>query len=420
MVIAALILAGAIVNTDQFLHDPESALFNWISNMGPGGARAVFATVAGSTITVAGTIFSIAMVVLSMASSQFGPRLVPTFMRVGKIQFGIGIFIGVFVYCLIMLTYVPAENKAELLPVWGVVGGLVLGICAFLVLIMLIHEIAHFIQAQNITDRVYQDIETTFSRVFPPIEEQLLPSDADTISSFEASGQECTTLESGYIQTIDFDALVEVAAKYNCVIQLVPKPGEYLIRGQTLAWVEPFGALENEQLEQVRSYVTFGRSRSLAQDAEYAIDQMVEIAVRALSPGINDPFTAMNCIDKLSSALGFLSTRQLNYPYRTDQNAGVRVILKPESYHSIVHACFNLIRQNAAGQESVMIRMADAVVGLTSLNLSPKFHHEINQLLIILRESFADKFSHDQDLQDFNERCDLAQKQLDRMVEEKT
>ena len=139
---------------------------------------------------------------------------------------------------------------------------------------------------------------------------------------------------------------------------------------------------------------------------------MVKIVVRALSPGIKDQFTAMNCIDKLSDALGFLSKRQLNKSNWPDQNDVDRVIAKPEFYHSIVNSCFNLIRKNAAGQEAVIIRMAVSVVRLISLKLPPRRHVEINDVLATLRGSFADPFNYEQDLLNFNQRCALAQCQL--------
>ena len=299
-------LAVAIIQIDSYYYLPENVFFNWISNIGPGGARAVFATIAGSTITVAGTIFSIAMVVLVMASSQFGPRLIPTFMRVGKIQFGIGLFVGTFVFCLLMLTFVPAENKGELLPVWGVLTGVVLGILAFLVLIMLIHEIATFIQAPIVAQRVSEDIVNTFERVYPArsdatdekrdhlSENVSLPDDVALVSKHK-----------GYIVSIDYPGIVELLAKHRAAVHMKIKPGDYTIPGQTLAMTgEGISDLPG-LTDSLNNLIEFGHDRNLTQDAQYAIDQMVEIAVRALSPGINDPFTAINCIDKLGMCARF-------------------------------------------------------------------------------------------------------------------
>lgn len=398
MIAVALGLAATMVLLDQYYYLPDSALFNWISNIGPGGARAVFATIAGSTITVAGTIFSIAMVVLVMASSQFGPRLIPTFMRVGKIQFGIGLFVGTFVYCLILLTFVPAENKGELLPVWGVLTGVILGVCAFLVLIMLIHEIATFIQAPVVTQRVARDIIATFDRVFPESNDVQEKENTESTSAIERpDARPLRANSTGYVLTIDYKGTVALATEHHCVVHFKVRPGDYVVDGQIIGMADP----GPQNLEGFRDSfceeIKFGADRNLTQDARYAIDQMVEIAVRALSPGINDPFTAINCIDKLSSALAHLSTRRTTTRYFEDADGILRVAKVPDSYEEIVEASFGQIRHYAIDAPAVLLRLIEAIGKLARLDLDQAFARALHDQLRVIGEEgvISLSFEHD-------------------------
>lgn len=366
MILGAIALVFIVISMDRHQPVRGEILGRWLADIGPAGARTLFSTIAASTITVTGVIFSISMVVLTMASSQFGPRLIPTFMRAGRIQIGFGMFLGTCIYALLMLALVPLGEGGLLPSAWSIIVGLALGILSFVYLVFLIHEISTFVQAPNVTARVAADIETTFGRIFP--ERASADESTATLSRWGSSSrQSLTALGDGYVQTIDYDALAGSACADGYHLHILVKPGHFVFRGATVAHC--YGDDIDHQAVETAVWKGFrvGRNRDLAQDAEYAVDQMNEIALRALSPGINDPFTAINCIDKLGSALAFLATRHPPDPVYRDERDEARLVATPDTFESIINSAFDQIRQNADDKPAVMLRLLASMERLAGL-----------------------------------------------------
>lgn len=371
MALAAAAVALAAEHVDLVLAAAGIHQLGMIYRGDPAGARALLSTVAGSMITVAGVAFSITVVALSLTSSQFGPRLLRNFMRDRGNKVVLGTFIATFVYCLIALRAVRGTGAEGFVPAVSVSLGLVLTGASLGVLVYFIHHVASSIQAESVVEAVGRDVEAAMDRIFParggpPAEvvEETDPvvEDAERRKREEGSRPGLASRTSGYIRAIDETRLVEIAAKEGLLLRLLRRPGHFVVEGEPL--VEVVGSGEEmaaDLADRIRGAFLLGGQRSQEQDPEYGIRQLVEVAVRALSPGINDPFTAIGCIDWLSSALTRIAGRPMLSPRRRDAQGRTRLLADPVTFAGILAAAFDQIRQCSQATPAVAIRILEAL-----------------------------------------------------------
>ncbi len=345
----------------------------WIFHGGPQGAREVLSTIAGSMITVAGVTFSITIVALSLASQQFGPRLLRHFMGDRTTQLVLGTFIATYLYCLLILQSVRGtDGVEEFVPFLSVTFGLVLAVASLGVLIYFIHHVAQSIQASSNIANVAGELEHTIDRLYPDTlgmgssepGRELPTRDLPTrdLPRFELEGRPLLASDSGYLQVLDDEAMMALARNCDVVVRLEVRPGDFVIAGSVLATVWPAGYADRLE-ERLNELISLGRIRTPVQDAEFSILQVVEIAVRALSPGINDPFTAVNCIDHLGVVLCKLAGRRFPSPYRYD-GGKLRVIASGRCFEEFVDAAFDQIRQATGSHVAVALRLLDALAAV--------------------------------------------------------
>lgn len=337
--VAAVALAYGCLALDQ---NRTAVLkqFGWLYSGGPQGARSVLATIAGSIITVAATTFSVTIAVLSMAAGQFGPLLLRNFMRDRANQTVLGVFLATFLYCLLILRTVRGTDNDTYVPHLSVTIGVLLAIACQGELIFFIHHTGESIQVSHLIEVVGCELDAAVYRLFP---EKL----AEDRGPVDLPGNQPIPIPAkavGYIQEIDLDRLVRDASRWKAVLQLHKRPGDYVVPGMTLAELWAPEGFRNQ--DAIRGAFTLGPRRTPYQDAEFAFLQLVELAVRALSPGINDPFTAIMCINRISAALCFLAARSLPAANSRDRHGAVRVIANPYRYEQLVHAALSQIREN--------------------------------------------------------------------------
>jgi uncharacterized membrane protein len=334
----ALMVVGAILLSLFTVHlDRATTGHNWIATLGwtftrgPEGSRAVLSTVASSMMTIASVTFSITVVALQLASSQFGPRLLRNFMRDRGNQIAIGTFIATFTYCLLVLRTVNGTENEPFVPHISVTVGLLLSLASLGVLIYFIHHAAASIQAENVIAAVSRDLHEAINDLYPeclgnePPEPVERGGKADVPPNFDRESSPIASTTSDYLQAIDVDRLLNLARDRDVILSVEQRPGKFFFRGGDLARVWPGDRLDEELANAIRGAFYFGSLRTLTQDVEFAIDQLVEIAVRALSPGVNDPFTAIACVDRLGAALCSLAERVFPSPYRYDEEERLRV-----------------------------------------------------------------------------------------------
>ncbi|MBE9196084.1 DUF2254 domain-containing protein, partial [Synechocystis sp. LEGE 06083] len=360
---------------------------DWAYSLGPSGSRAILSTIAGSMVTVATTAFSITIVALQLASSQFGPRLLRSFMQDTGNQIVLGTFISTFVYSLMVLRTVNGVEKDEFVPHLAVTIGIALAIASVGVLIYFIHHSASSIQVNQVIKQVGNDLDVAIDRLFPekigrstlnqPQEKSLaaIPTDFDQFSC------PIKTIASGYIQGIDDNQLMQIATDNNLLFWVQQRPGRFVIKGSELVQVFPEEKVNKKLIAQINNAFVLGSQRTEQQDMEFPIDQLVEIAVRALSPGINDPFTAIRCIDQLSAALCHLAQREMPSPYRYDDQNQLRIIAKPISFTDATDAAFNQIRQYGKSSVAVTMRLLEAITAIAP------FTHRTSDRTTLLRHA---------------------------------
>lgn len=370
MLISAIGLSFVTLEIDGTVDGNIVRELGWIYTGGPDGARTLLSVIASSMITVAGVVFSITIVALTLASSQFGPRLLNNFMRDTGNQIVLGTFIATFMYCLLVMGTIRGVEENGIVPHLSITFGIILAIASLVVLIYFIHHVSISIQAENVIAAVGDDLDQAIERQFPEEKtyypfEQELRQEGDLPKDFEQKSKAIDATGSGYLQTIDYNGLMELATEYNLLLKIEYRPGDFVTQGSAVVKAGSPEQLNQKITEEITNAFIFGTQRLRLQDIEFAINQLVEIAVRALSPGINDPFTAMTCVDRLGVALTLLVQKIIPSAYRYDEGDNLRLIMDAVTFESLADSAFNQIRQYGRSSVAVTIRLLEtiAVIG---------------------------------------------------------
>lgn len=369
MATAGMFLAFAMLALDQ-TDAIKTGELSWIYRGGPEGARGLLSAVASSMVTVAATAFSITIVALQLAASNFGPRLLRNFMQDTGNQVVLGTFIATFLYCLLVLRTVHGEDYNLFVPQLSVTIGIILAIASIGVLIYFIHHASTIIQASHVIAGVADELDDAIDRLFPEEMGQAEPKDHSVIeaipTNFDSQARLISSTHTGYLQVIDDQLLLKLACKYNLLLRLASKPGQFIGKGDRLIWVYPGERVNQKLTSEINRAFLLGKERTEQQDIEFPINQLVEIALRALSPGINDPFTAIRCIDRLTAGLSRLA--ECNFPsvYRYDPEHKLRVIAEPVAFTQLVDSAFDQIRHYGKSDIAVTLHLLGAIARIGS------------------------------------------------------
>lgn len=394
MICAAVGMAFYMVTLDRDLSINSLRFYGFTYVVSPEGARAVLSAIAGSMMTVAGVIFSITIVALNLASSQFGPRLLRNFMQDRGTQFVLGTFVATFIYCLLVLRSVHTAGEASFVPNFSVNFAVLLAFLDVGVLIFFIHHIATSIQADEVIASVSRELQRGHGRIFSLEQNEDVGDIIGPIAELQKDNvahyvtRAIAAHENGYVQAIDFDELLLAAKKNNFLIRVIVKAGQFVVAGSTLAILSSEKEADDTPARRLATSFIIGEQRTSQQDAEYSIHQLVEVAIRALSPGINDPYTALDCIDKLGAALCFLTTRELPGENCFDEEGKLRLIIKPFTFAGLVNASFDQIRQYGSTSVAVTIRLLEMLTLIAAQTTRTEQRQAIHrQADMILRTS---------------------------------
>lgn len=367
--IAAAILAALSAQLDALVAASEKTWLQAFLYQGDlQGARTLLGTVASSMITVAGVTFSITIVALSLASSQFGPRLLSNFMRDRGNQLVLGTFISTFLFCLLALGHGRDPSQQAVPPTVTATVAVLLAVVSLAVLIYFIHHVASSIRAEYVVDTVARDLDLAMQRLLAKAEDKAEKDDAREKADRygDAQGATVDACVDGFVQAIDGDGLLRVAEAEDLVVRSLRRAGHFVVSGQPLVMVIGAGEIDDGVAARIRRCFIIGRRRTGEQDPEYGVHQLVEVALRALSPGINDPYTAMTCIDWLSAVLCKIGPHDLRAADRWDKNGKLRVYGDAITFAGILDAAFDQIRQNAQPHPSVSIRLLEALATIAA------------------------------------------------------
>jgi uncharacterized membrane protein len=334
----------------------------WLYNGGSTGARTLLGAVASSTIGVAGTVFSITIAALSLAAGQMGPRLLRNFTKDRGNQFTLGAFLGTFSYSLMVLRTVRTEDEGAFVPHLSLTFGIVLAFVCVGTLVYFVGHMAGRINVDTVVDLVSDDVGRAIERL--TVEE---PGPGRPTLSFWSDAVPVVDGRRGYLQQLDAAGLASWAVENDTSVRLLVRPGDYIFPGTPIALVTPMIKGADDA---IRRATALGRQRGSSADIEFAIRQLVEVAVRALSPGINDPLTAISVVDRLGAALCDLVPCHL--PTGVVIEKGRPVLVVPSvDYDGFVDAMFHMIRQNVSGSTAVLIRILDVLTAVVGVERSP-------------------------------------------------
>lgn len=367
MALSAVVLSFVLIEVDARLGvtqtDNPSALYTF----GPEGARTMLSVIASSMITVASLIFSITMLSLQLASSQFGPRTLGNFMRDRSNQIVMGTFIATFLYCLFVLRSVRGTEGTSFVPHLAVGFGILMAAASVAVLLYFIHHIATSIRVETLLEKLTNEGCAAVDHLFPDrlghgqageAAGQTLPVD------FEAGSRQIPADSDGYVQYIGGDVLMRLATDHDLVLVIAARPGAFVTEGACVITAYPKAKVSDEIDEDLRGAVVIGRDRTSHQDLEFAIRRIVELAQRSLSPGINDPTTALYCIDRLGQVFGRLASRDIPSPMRFDHSGQLRVLTEVFDLGDITYRAFAAIARYGMTDADVVTRLAETLLTL--------------------------------------------------------
>ena len=324
----AAALALLLLHADRNLDPGTKSSFDWAYSGGPEGARSLLSTIAGSMITAASVTFSLASVALSIASQQYGSRVLRNFMRDRITQVLLGTFIATFIYSvLVVRTIRGSDFSGGFVPAISVTMAIVLALISLVLLIYFIHHVSASIQASHIVRVIAEDLSSAIPRLYPSQTGQPTAQAPDLERLQQRDTVSPTTCRSGYLQTIDLDTLLEEMQKHDWVARMLVRPGDHLLDGTALLKVYGPSRLDDDLAEKLQGCFYLNRERTPSQDIRYQFQQLTDVVVRALSPGINDPFTAVNGIDEIAAALLQFLQRANVSDERVDEKGVLRLIV---------------------------------------------------------------------------------------------
>ncbi len=360
--VAAVGLSFLTLSIDQDGRMERLIAAGFLTANGPDGARSLLSTVAGSIITVAGVIFSLTMVVLTQASNQFGPRLLVNFMHDRANQVVLGTFVATFVYSLLVLRVVRAGDAdlgiTEFVPHLSIGVALLLTFVNAGLLVYFFHHTAEGVRVSHVLAGISRGIEQRIQKATLPADEvapapEVPPGFRDDFAVLYAP-------VGGVLQSVDVEGLVALAREHDAVIRLLHMPGAFLWKRGPYAEVYPASAAGDVE-DGLSGFLTLGEHRSLSQDLGFLFDELLEVAIRALSPSMNDPFTAMNCIDRITQGLLLLDGRQRPHDTHADEDGVARAVVPLQSRVHLTRHLFAELRPHVARDLIVTARQLEAL-----------------------------------------------------------
>lgn len=388
MLFSSIVFALVLVEVDGKIDRELLLEYPRIFGLGADGSRGMLTAIAGSMLTVATLAFSLTLSIIAQASGQYTPRILRNFMRDRVNQFILGYFVSVFAYCLVVLRTIRGADELKFVPSLAVIVGLVSALGGIIVLIYFIHHIATSLQLTNIIDGIVQDTLESINGIFPTG----LGNPAEHEEDFEKAEEiidkkdwfDIICDRSGYIQLVDTDGLLDFAIDFDLIVKMESGVGQFIGKGDVIATVaaddQKSAIISIDKItDAVNGFYTIYRFRSVEQDVGYGIRQIVDIALKALSPGVNDTTTAIICIDNLGVLISEIAYRSLPATVRIKEKM-VRVFVFAPTFESFVETAFDQIRISGKGNYAVFQRLAKAI------ELTGKNTHKKNRLEILSKQ----------------------------------
>lgn len=387
VVLGSMATAVGLVEASGVIGDRAVERWPRLFGSGAEASRQMLGSIAGSMITVAGVVLSITIVALSMAATQYSPRVLRNFMRDRPTQLVLGVFVGNFAYCLTVLRTIRQGEENGFVPSLAVLAGMVYAFAAIALLIFFIHHLAQSIQAPFIIARIAGDARAAIDHMFP----QEIGQPAETSQPLVVVPGEWTGLEAtgeGYVAAVASDDLLRFACEHDRVVRLRWAIGDFVKEGVPLVELSGEAAITPEQEKQLRRWIALGRQRTTEQDPMFGLQQLVDVAVKALSPGINDPSTALLCLDRLEALMCRLAGRRIPDAYRT-AGGRLRVIAPVPDFRSMLRLAFGAVVHHARNDPLLLARILRSLDHIASACADPDRRAGTAQLAAAVHRTLA-------------------------------
>lgn len=392
LVAGAILLALGVVELDTQIKPSLAERWPRFFGVSPEGARSILLAISSSTITVAGVVFSVTIVALSVASNQYTPRILRTFMRDRGTQLVLGVFVGAFTYSLIVMRTVRSGQDA-FVPALAVAMSIVIALVSVGFFVYFIHHIAAAMHAPTVIAAISSETVSAIEKLFPESDANNAPE--ANYSANEQQWQCIPSRQTGYVQNIPAGLLTQ-AEKLDVVVRVERRIGEFVIADTPLLSVLGARRIDDNVATRLLDCIAIDNFRTVDQDPSYGIRQLVDIAQKALSPGINDTSTAINCIDYLAAILYLLVQRGPS-PNRVTSNGRARVVYaRPLTAQRLINQALLQIRQSAAGNPAIILRMLKIAGELRTVS-KPAYLPVIDTHVALLEEvaSWSIRSEHD-------------------------
>lgn len=356
--ITAVFLAAVTIALDRVFPGVTLLHPSVLLKMQPDTARVLLSTIAGSVIGVAGVVFSITMVAVSYASGTFGPRLIGNFMRDRGNQVSLGIFIGTFIFALLVLRTVQTGDASQgletFVPGISIAVSLILVLLCMATLIYFIHHVPEAINIERIIANLGKALKSGVDARFPDqsaMHKRLLAEKEDWWHDQSTEDAVEIALETeGYIQALDIGAMERLARRHDLHIQILKRPGAFVTVHTGVMAVWPKDSADRAVMAGLRECIATGATPTVNQNVEFVADQLVEIIARALSPGMNDPFTAISCINWLHAGVLHFATHEKITERMSESD---RIEIQPTRFRGFVEAIFDKARPYISSDANV-------------------------------------------------------------------
>lgn len=384
LVLGAMVLAVAALELDSAVGAEALARYPKLFGAGAEGTRELLSAIASSTITVAGVVFSITIVALSLTSAQYSSRVLRSFMQDRINQTVLGVFLGIYVYCLLVLRTIQGGDEA-FVPGISVIVGIASALGGIAFLILFIHHISTSIQATEITARVAGDTIVAIERQFERLDAEEGDPEPPPCKDPRWSAVEAS--RTGYIQSVNHSALLDYARRRACVVRMVHTPGDFVVQGETLLSITG-DAPDDAAVATLNSAFAVNTYRDVTQDPAFGLQQLVEIALKALSPGVNDTATARTSLDYVVAILIELTKYRIEEVRRVgDGDGGLLVMLLARPVAFFVEQAFDPVRRNAAANVDMLLHTLRAIERVAHATRASEWSHALSQQLAAMRES---------------------------------
>lgn len=357
--VSAIIAAQLLVFLDQAVIEANGTRLGFLDALSASGGRSILTTIGTAMLTVAGTSFSITISVLATTSSTYGPRLVRNFMADRSNQLVLAAFTSTFLYSIVVLrsVHTDVDDGTAFVPVIAVHVAVLLGILDVGVLVFFIHHIALSVQITSLQKQVQDDLTAAVDLVFLEDDDDQATIRPQTFPALQWS--DVTAVTDGYVQSVQWQRLVTWANEHDRTIDVVAMPGDHIIAGDTMLRLEsPLGVdqgqVDDDAADQLRGAITLGTARTPFQDVGFALQQLVEIAVRGLASGTNDPYTAVSALDLAATPLVPMWHDRSRITAYLDDDGTARVLPHWPSAEALVSTVFDGVRTYGSDHPIVM------------------------------------------------------------------